>query len=568
MASGWTGLSASEEAQLPVRLVVLALACQFLGLDVEFRGHAVAAPGEEALAGAGADAVDDRRAALALREHGLVVHDGGRDEEDDLVAFGDVVVSAERRPDPREVPEERNLATGRGGGLAEEPAEDDRLAVTDDDVGDEFVGDLVGDRDGLPAGVLDVADLGFRDLRLEFHADLAVVAHEGTEVQLRTSIEELHGLGRRGVGGRRADVTDLAADEDAAGHAVQSEQLGVAEDRGVGDLIEDTDEGRDVAPGDAELQGVGAACATDTADQAHALAVSGGGGVGGVGLQGIDDLKWCGEVGEVDVADEGEVDAERVLLVEAGLEDRGLDQDLGGGRVELGETREDLVHVLLEVGDEQGRAVGEVLAARRAVERAEGLDLAVGLDGALLAEEGGDEVGGIDRAEIVQADDLAGHDLVGLLDLGEFLEGVDVDEVALLDVAEAVGVQDGVEGLAEADVVKIGGDASGDVLARDDVALVLEREHLEDVAEVFVVDVEINKSVLTEVRALDALSGGGGNAGGVAARRRILREEGGGGAGECRESERRDDRSTGHATSRVIKAIVRALLRCHGNLPI
>ncbi|QYU67521.1 carbohydrate ABC transporter permease [Leptolyngbya sp. 15MV] len=206
------------------------------------------------------------------------------------------------------------------------------------------------------------------------------------------------------------------------------------------------------------------------------------------------------EVGEVEIADEGEVDAEGVGLVELGLEDRGLDEHLRGAGVELREHLLDLLHVLFEVEDEHGGAVGELIGAVGSVV----VDLevggpAVGLDLPALGEQRLHELGRIDRVEVVEADG-APDALAGLVgDLLQFLQGVHEDEVPALDVAVSVHVQDRVERLVERHAVEVRRDRGGDVPAREDALLALDREHLEHVDEVLVVDVEVHDEIVIDV---------------------------------------------------------------------
>src|SRR5439155_18968558 len=112
---------------------------------------------------------------------------------------------------------------------------------------------------------------------------------------------------------------------------VEDEDLRVAEDDGIGDALQRLDEGADVAVHDAEVQPV--AAEVDGAEPA--LDRPGGEVV-------LDDLAVerllqaaagaaradRAELVEVHAAQGGEVDAEAVVVVERGAEDRRLDEDL------------------------------------------------------------------------------------------------------------------------------------------------------------------------------------------------------------------------------------------------
>ena len=117
-------------------------------------------------------------------------------------------------------------------------------------------------------------------------------------------------------------------------------------------------------------------------------------------------------------------------------------------------------------------------------------------------EDGFNKDGGIRGGHVFEMEDFVERLAIALLDVFELMLAVDVDEVALFDVSETVGRQEGIESVGKADVVQMGGNIAFDFLGRNDVAFGLKAEEVEGGGDVEVGGVELMFDALPSAATL------------------------------------------------------------------
>ena len=63
--------------------------------------------------------------------------------------------------------------------------------------------------------------------------------------------------------------------------------------------------------------------------------------------------KWIGEIGDIEVSDDGDIDAESILLINLRRDNRRLNHDLCRRCIDLGEQRLDRLQILGKVADNE-----------------------------------------------------------------------------------------------------------------------------------------------------------------------------------------------------------------------
>ncbi len=486
------------------------------GVLVVLRTHLLAAERKQTFTHAGPEAVDEGGALSAALLDELVLDDVRRDQEDDLAAVDRVVVTAERGPEQRDVAEERHLAVGDGRVLLEEPAEHQGLTVLDLDVRRDLVGELVGHHDrAFDAAGGHRTKLVARDARVELHADRVVLRDERTKHELHTGVEVLHGLrgGRVGRGGR--EIRHPLSDEDLGPLTVEGHEARTRQHHGVGDGVESADEDRGVAGHQTELHvrlaaGDVAGGGGTTVDRTVGARIDRGRDAGADARGRLDvaadevlhRTERRDELGDVEVADQGEVDAEGILFGHLDAGDRRVDHDLLRRSVDLGEQFGDAFESIGIVVDHEDRRLRPAVAAHGAEVLLDAAgDLADEAELSAIGEQRRGEFAGVLGGEVFELEHAALGLAIEGLHAGELLLRVDIDELAFLDPAEAVGLEDGVERLVERHVEEVRTDDRRDVAAGDDVPLALQREHLQHLSEVGVLHLDVEG---VEVVHLDA----------------------------------------------------------------
>ena len=177
------------------------------------------------------------------------------------------------------------------------------------------------------------------------------------------------------------------------------------------------------------------------------------------------------KIAEIHTAQRIEVDAQIVVLGQRRPQNGRFDQDLVGLDVEYAENLFDFLDVLLVVLDNEDIDGGEVVSA---CIRITGADAGFGARGqrhfAFVAQHRLDHGLGVLGCYERQVE-YAHNTLAFFLEDRFVLSlGVDVDEVALDLVLEARASKNGLEGLFERHVVKVGRHAAGNLFRRDDVS--------------------------------------------------------------------------------------------------
>ncbi len=550
-----SGVKLEGAANGPEGLVEVAFTSEALCIDVEDAGLAFAGPGQEAFAGACEDAGGFAGGVFTDVGESAVADDGGLDEEHDLGSDGGVFVALEGAADEGQITEDGDLGAVELDAFLEEAAEDDGGPFGDADVGGDFLGVLGGHvEDGAAGEARCEDDAG--DLGGELEADPAVVGDEGPCCELDAGVDELDGLCGAEVGDGGLEVSDACADVDDGLLAVEREDLGVGEDVGVGDRVEGADEEGGVAHDDAGADARFAGLVADVGgDEVFVVADGRGGDAGDIVAALADDVVAveagdAEEVRELDVLNEGEVDAEGVGVGEVDADDGGLDEDLIRRGIEAVEKVADLSDVFFEVADHDHGAVCEAVAAegggteagaalatcgQAACEAAAGATTTTaaagigagetevervtagaggrrapvgafcGLDeGASLAQEGQGEDGCIASGHVLEFDDFGDEGPA----IDEFLFGVDAVDVFFLEVAKAVGIEEDLERAIEADVLDACGDETLDIGAGDDGGARADGEGLEDIEEFGVLDCDLDGALRCEADAIDEVGRG------------------------------------------------------------
>jgi hypothetical protein len=178
------------------------------------------------------------------------------------------------------------------------------------------------------------------------------------------------------------------------------------------------------------------------------------------------------------------LDAQLALVRARRLDDPRLDEDLRGLGVEVSDELLDLVEVVADVAGDQG--VGALVDRQRAAGRQQLVGPGLELRGRRVAD--GDEAR-LERLELhLLLAPRDGH----LALLLEALERSHADQVAGPHHAEALRLQDHLEGLVPGHVPHADRDGPGDLVARDDVDAPDVGHQPQDVVDVRVLEVEID----------------------------------------------------------------------------
>jgi len=290
------------------------------------------------------------------------VHNVRCQQYDDLAAQRGLVIVAEQGTDHRQIAQARHLRLVDLRVLVEQAADDDRVTVADHDV----TGHL-----GSPlARKAQTRNGSGRDLRVDFHANVPVVADERSESQRRAGIEELDVLDLAGRRGGGCAIAQPLTNDDLGPVLVQGQHLRVAEYVDILDRFQGLDKDRDVVGDETKLEPRsrrGEPCGADTAPGDVARGARGRGGIHHAVRVGQREVAHR-DFAEIDTGQDVEVHPQAGVVIESHLENRRLNENLLRPRVNLLQQRCHGVQIVGIVRDDQhvGPRVGvalDILAA-------------------------------------------------------------------------------------------------------------------------------------------------------------------------------------------------------------
>ena len=463
------------------------------------------------------------------------LEDAGGEQDDEFVLDGGGATAAEQGPDNGQAVEAGGAFLDDVVLIVDEAADDDGGTVGDEDVGGELGGIGLGDALGVECAC------GL--FRVDFEPDHAVVGDEGTEGEQGTDAEELDGLEAAGEVRDRVSETEALAELNFRALLVEDENAWAGQDVDLVETLDSADEPGEVVGDEAELEAlVGQEVAGCELAGPGADDVSGEDAGRGEAGGGVDGAAGAADEGETfEVVDDGEVDAELLVVAKSDAEDDGLDEDLGGLDVEAFDDLVDGLEVLRVVANDDDVMIGGGVATGtgaaggcaasatagaadcgkvgEAAGDAEANDgFGGGGDRAVGAEKGLDhnlKVDCADVVEVVDADEGPAFASAHGVDLSQ---GVDVDEAIFLASAQGGEFEHGFEGLAEGDIFEVDADLALHSRGDQDVDLGLAPQQGENLANVLIVDAELDGGRGVGQGALgfvDASAGGWGVGGAV-----------------------------------------------------
>ena len=159
-------------------------------------GDELTAPWEQTLARANADSVDEYIRLIRPHLCNLVLHDIGRNEEDDFASLDGVILSLERITEKWNVTEAWHLTARNLRLFSEEATKHECLSILHAHICDDFIRLLVWNRKHAAAWLQHLLKRCRGDRWRKLHTNRAILRDEWPEDQFDTSVEELDGLRR------------------------------------------------------------------------------------------------------------------------------------------------------------------------------------------------------------------------------------------------------------------------------------------------------------------------------------------------------------------------------------